>query len=885
MIRCVSSVLVSLVAASPLFAQESAAVLHAPLVLLDTDSAPFQKLGDFDGDGDLDVVGTRQHQSGQSGQIRVWRNDGGALTPVFTASVGGNGQVYGDLRLAVEVVDLNGDGRDDITVASRDRVTRLVAQPNFQFVSQTVWLVNAVAGSRALASGDFDADGLVDVAVAAPSNSIDYLYVFFGSGAWTTYTVATPFSSQSAVRLLTLELDGQPGDDLLLFEHGSPLANAYNVVAGQVVHQQQFFSSLASISPSPWLWTGGDVDNDGDDDLVVFKPAYTNSQVPQFEVFRRTGAAAYLPEPSLVGGPAEYLQDVDGDGDLDGVCCGGGGGGGPYYTWPKLDFRSTFEVALNDGSGGFAEAFQFPGAGSESLAGVADLDLDGDLDFVAGRCVFYGDGPWNEPPMPLAAGPQGHDFARRRDLFDVDRDGDPDYWSATNDGDGFFADAGAEPPASPGSVYVDPPLWCDVDGDGVRDRIRRQAGQVAGLVWHRNNGGGHFEHRGLVAPAGMTFHNLQTVTVDTFFVGDFDGDGDEDVYVQGVGDLFWNQNGSFSATPESLQVFGYINGLGDFNSDGFVDVAIYALNSQRVMLGTGQQGNAFVDQWHDDLGVPLGYEPEAALVEDFNGDGLVDILRPGQYVNPRLWINLTQPSGPLTFTAYNLPSSTLALASPSAVGELTITVGDFNGDGAKDLGISRLNQQPNTYSVLLRSSTDPNVHSYQEVLFAIENGHAADVDGDGDTDLIGNRVVRSRAVERTGGGRRVQRHDGVVGENGAAPVLGGMGPYRPGGSHTLHLTGVPGPAVALLGISIGEAYLVDNPLPGLTLYLDPSWLLVGPMPITQSGQGRAAAMATAALPIFPGTEGWTFHLQAFVPDAQAPSLYTQSNLLSLRVGN
>ena len=80
-------------------------------------------------------------------------------------------------------------------------------------------------------------------------------------------------------------------------------------------------------------------------------------------------------------------------------------------------------------------------------------------------------------------------------------------------------------------------------------------------------------------------------------------------------------------------------------------------------------------------------------------------------------------------------------------------------------------------------------------------------------------------------------------------------------------------------------FLVDNPLPGLTLYLDPGWMLVGAMPITENGQGRAAAMTTLPLPIFPGTAGWTFHLQAFVPDAAAPSLYSQSNLLSLRVGS
>lgn len=31
-----------------------------------------------------------------------------------------------------------------------------------------------------------------------------------------------------------------------------------------------------------------------------------------------------------------------------------------------------------------------PGAGSESIARAADIDGDSDIDFIAGRCVFYG---------------------------------------------------------------------------------------------------------------------------------------------------------------------------------------------------------------------------------------------------------------------------------------------------------------------------------------------------------------------------------------------------------------------------------------------------------------------------------------------------------------
>ena len=56
-----------------------------------------------------------------------------------------------------------------------------------------------------------------------------------------------------------------------------------------------------------------------------------------------------------IGGPATHLIDVDGDGDLDGLCCGGGSG--PYPN----EGSSTFQVALNDGAGVFAPAFPIAG--------------------------------------------------------------------------------------------------------------------------------------------------------------------------------------------------------------------------------------------------------------------------------------------------------------------------------------------------------------------------------------------------------------------------------------------------------------------------------------------------------------------------------------------
>ena len=51
-------------------AQESRAVFDAPLVVLPADSPPFQRLFDYDADGDLDVVGHRVRSDGN--EFSLW---------------------------------------------------------------------------------------------------------------------------------------------------------------------------------------------------------------------------------------------------------------------------------------------------------------------------------------------------------------------------------------------------------------------------------------------------------------------------------------------------------------------------------------------------------------------------------------------------------------------------------------------------------------------------------------------------------------------------------------------------------------------------------------------------------------------------------------------
>ena len=81
----------------------SRAVLHAPLVVLPIDSPPFQRLGDFDGDGDLDAVGSRVHEANGQAEIHVWRESTaarGALRQGTVARSSSLGQMVDAVRTA-----------------------------------------------------------------------------------------------------------------------------------------------------------------------------------------------------------------------------------------------------------------------------------------------------------------------------------------------------------------------------------------------------------------------------------------------------------------------------------------------------------------------------------------------------------------------------------------------------------------------------------------------------------------------------------------------------------------------------------------------------------------------------------------------------------------
>ena len=146
------------------------------------------------------------------------------------------------------------------------------------------------------------------------------------------------------------------------------------------------------------------------------------------------------------------------------------------------------------------------------------------------------------------------------------------------------------------------------------------------------------------------------------------------------------------------------------------------------VLGTAELGTSFTYLSFLNSSSPAtGAEPQSVVVGDFNGDGIPD-LAVANYASGTVTILLGNGNG--TFTQ--------AANSPVTVGEypISITVGDFNGDGIPDLAVA--NNGNGTVTILLgngngtftQEANSPVTVGYYPISIAV-----GDFNGDGISDL------------------------------------------------------------------------------------------------------------------------------------------------------
>lgn len=328
--------------------------------------------GDYDNDGDLDLA-----ISGNAGYAYLtvlYRNDG---VSGFTNS--GNslvGAIHGSLAWG----DYDNDGDLDLVVTGDanfglGRITKIYTNNGNGSLSDSGISLTGVQESS-VSWGDYDNDGDLDLVIsgltgATSTTGITKLYENTGDGNFSENTnVSLTDVGYSAVAWADYDNDGDL--DLVI----SGLDSSDNPVTTLYTNQADgsFSSStpFANVSRSSLEWA--DIDDDGDLDLLLSgfnassNPVTILYENGENNVFTDSGQSL----TDVLSGSSTF-GDYDNDGDLDLVFSG------------ALDVSATSVTTIlyeNDGSGSFSDS-QIPlEAAYEGGVSFGDYDADGDLDLA-----------------------------------------------------------------------------------------------------------------------------------------------------------------------------------------------------------------------------------------------------------------------------------------------------------------------------------------------------------------------------------------------------------------------------------------------------------------------------------------------------------------------
>ncbi len=229
---------------------------------------------------------------------------------------------------------------------------------------------------------------------------------------------------------------------------------------------------------------------------------------------------------------------------------------------------------------------------------------------------------------------------------------------------------------------------------------------------------------GYITPISIYDNQFNAVNpTDHLGVGDFDGDGTDDLFLATGAAWYYSPSGKaewrfLNAKPDSLGALLF----GDFDGDGRTDVvAIH--NGQFVVSWGGISGWEVLNA--DPTSGRLLLLPSAVTgmsVGDFDGDGHADIF----YADGQTW-----------WLSYG-GSSSFVPVNTSSFRVTDLRFGDFDGDGKTDVFGVVSNGSSNTWSYS-RSATGTWADGYLRPALADISGLVvADFNGDGHADVAAN---------------------------------------------------------------------------------------------------------------------------------------------------
>ena len=631
-------------------------------------------LGDFNGDGKLDVIVVTYGYT-TTGSILLGNGDGTLQSPVPLNQNIGNGYS------AAASGDFNGDNKLDL----------LLLTPNFgSGATMAVLLGNgdgtfeapvtySVPVAPYLVLGDFNRDGKLDIAISGGLSGSGEVSILINNGDGTFKSPLNYSISGNVQALAAADLNADGNLDLVVPTGGSSaaisvlLGNGDGTFGSPIVYTSNLLSIYsASIAVA-------DFNGDGKLDVALTDTFGSDNAVA---IALGNGDGTFQNLPILYSAgllPAGVVSlDVNGDGKPD-LAVAGGYGVLSYFSLTTL---------INRGDGTFPNPINYPVLQLPYSAAIGDFNDDGHVDIATtsftqtgGVSVLLGKGNGTfqthvdslTGQFPTAIGAGDFNGDGKVDLVVADATPTSQLLSTLiGNGDGTFQNNISQ--TIPGILrYL---VVGDLNGDGKLD-VAAAIDGTNGVSIFLGHGDGSF-----AAPVLYPMGSM----VGPVLAGDFNGDGKLDLAVgidSGIAVLLGNGDGTFRPFTLVPSLLSSTPGdgllaLADFNGDGKLDIAKITLTGIiNVALGNGD--GTF--QNSPGFQIPSILNAQSTVAGDFNGDGKPDLAIASQSDVVTILIG----NGDGTFKGH------IEYSVPSVSNNLNFMVAaDFNGDGALDMALADL---------------------------------------------------------------------------------------------------------------------------------------------------------------------------------------------------
>lgn len=316
-------------------------------------------------------------------------------------------------------------------------------------------------------------------------------------------------------------------------------------------------------------------------------------------------------------------------------------------------FNRTELLIYENNGNGFDLVPQSFTMGHENTHAVwADYDNDGDLDlflsgFNAKNRLYRNNGSFNFTDVTEIAGlPVNVHNTAGVSFGDYDRDGYLDLFVATytdpdnpfdeinrlyhNNGNGTFTDVTSSSGVNVTMYFSFISIWIDYNNDLWPD-IYVINDKFPGNALFRNNGDGTFTDVTALSGASYPFQDPMSATP-----GDYDNDGDLDVYMSNSGGpaqppILMTNNGDETFTDNATELGLYLTLTTwgatwiDYDNDSWQDLYVCASSHITNYIYHNDEGAGFTMVQDEVIGAPGG-DSYSSSKGDFNNDGYCDLI-------------------------------------------------------------------------------------------------------------------------------------------------------------------------------------------------------------------------------------------------------------------